>query len=57
MLVANGDNDEMVPTENTHLLAEHLPNATLSIYPDAGHGFLFQYPAEFAAEVNAFLGH
>jgi hypothetical protein len=25
------------------------------IYPDAGHGFLFQYPAEFAAVVNAFL--
>ena len=56
VLVANGDNDEMVPTKNTHLLAEHLPNATLSIYPDAGHGFLFQYPAEFAAEVNTFLG-
>ncbi|MFC8427435.1 alpha/beta fold hydrolase [Streptomyces sp. NPDC057253] len=56
VLVANGDNDEMVPTENTHLLAEHLPNATLSIYPDAGHGFLFQYPADFAREVNAFLG-
>jgi pimeloyl-ACP methyl ester carboxylesterase len=56
VLVANGDNDEMVPTKNTYLLAEHLPNAKLSIYPDAGHGFLFQYPAEFAAEVNAFLG-
>jgi len=56
VLVANGDNDRMVPTENTHLLAQHLPNATLRIYPDAGHGFLFQNPAEFAAEVNAFLG-
>jgi pimeloyl-ACP methyl ester carboxylesterase len=56
VLVANGDNDEMVPTENTYLLAEHLPNAKLSIYPDAGHGFLFQYPVEFATEVNAFLG-
>ena len=56
VLVANGDHDEMVPTPNTHLLAEHLPNARLSIYPDAGHGFLFQYPVEFAAEVNAFLG-
>jgi pimeloyl-ACP methyl ester carboxylesterase len=55
-LVANGDNDIMVPTENTYLLAEHLPNARLSIYPDAGHGFLFQYPAEFGTEVNAFLG-
>lgn len=57
VLVANGDNDEMVPTKNTYLLAEHLPNARLSVYPDAGHGFLFQYPVEFAAEVNAFLGH
>jgi pimeloyl-ACP methyl ester carboxylesterase len=55
-LVANGDNDIMVPTENTHLLGEHLPNARVSIYPDAGHGFLFQYPAEFGAEINEFLG-
>lgn len=55
-LVANGDNDIMVPTPNTYLLAEHIPNAQLRIYPDAGHAFLFQYPAEFAAEVNQFLG-
>jgi pimeloyl-ACP methyl ester carboxylesterase len=54
--VANGDNDVMVPTKNSYLLARHLPNARLSIYPDAGHGFLFQYPAEFGAEINAFLG-
>ena len=54
-LVANGDNDVMVPTVNSYLLAGHLPNATLSIYPDANHGFLFQYPHEFAGEVNAFL--
>jgi pimeloyl-ACP methyl ester carboxylesterase len=54
-LVANGDNDIMVPTVNSYLLAGHLPNAKLTIYPDANHGFLFQYPHEFAAEVNAFL--
>jgi pimeloyl-ACP methyl ester carboxylesterase len=54
-LVANGDNDIMVPTVNSYLLAGHLPNAKLSIYPDANHGFLFQYPHEFAGEVNAFL--
>ncbi|SNY47672.1 alpha/beta fold hydrolase [Paractinoplanes atraurantiacus] len=56
VLVANGDNDRMVPTKNSFLLAEHIPNARLKIYPDAGHGFLFQYSAEFAAEVNSFLG-
>jgi pimeloyl-ACP methyl ester carboxylesterase len=54
-LVANGDNDIMIPTVNSYLLAGHLPNAILRIYPDANHGFLFQYPHEFAAETNAFL--
>jgi pimeloyl-ACP methyl ester carboxylesterase len=54
-LVANGDQDGLVPTENTYLLAEHRPNAQLRIYLDAGHGFLFQHPAEFASEVNRFL--
>jgi pimeloyl-ACP methyl ester carboxylesterase len=56
-LVANGDNDLVVPTENTYLLGEYLRNARVSIYADAGHGFLFQYPAEFGTEVNEFLGH
>ena len=55
VLVANGDNDRMVPTKNSYLLAERLPNARLKIYPDAGHGFLFQYPAEFAGEIERFL--
>jgi pimeloyl-ACP methyl ester carboxylesterase len=57
VLAANGDNDAMVPTKNSYLMAEHLLNARLSIYPDAGHGFLFQYPVDFGTEVNAFLGH
>jgi pimeloyl-ACP methyl ester carboxylesterase len=54
-LVANGNNDIMVPTVNSYLLAGHLPHAELIIYPDSGHGFLFQYPHEFATEVNRFL--
>jgi pimeloyl-ACP methyl ester carboxylesterase len=54
-LVANGDNDTMMQTHNSHLLAEHLPNAQLRIYPDAGHGFLNQYPELFADDVHAFL--
>ena len=55
-LVANGDNDTMMHTENSHLLAGRLPNAQLRIYPDAGHGFLDQYPELFADDVQAFLG-
>jgi pimeloyl-ACP methyl ester carboxylesterase len=53
--VANGDNDTMMHTENSQLLAEHLPNAELRIYTDAGHGFLNQYPEQFGDEVRAFL--
>ena len=45
----------MMITENSRLLARHLPNAQLRIYPDAGHGFLDQHPEEFADDVNAFL--
>ena len=54
-LVANGDNDTMMITENSRLLAHHLPNAQLRIYPDSGHGFLDQYVELFADHVNAFL--
>jgi pimeloyl-ACP methyl ester carboxylesterase len=53
--VANGDNDTMMRTQNSHLLAERLPDAELRIYPDANHGFLNQYPELFADGVNAFL--
>jgi pimeloyl-ACP methyl ester carboxylesterase len=54
-LVANGDNDTMMHTHNSQLLTERLPNAQLRIYPDAGHGFLDQYPELFADQVHAFL--
>jgi pimeloyl-ACP methyl ester carboxylesterase len=54
-LVANGDNDTMMITENSHLLAHHLPASQLRIYPDSGHGFLDQYPEQFADHVNSFL--
>ena len=36
--------------------ADHLlPNASVKIYPDAAHGFLWQHHAEFAADVTEFL--
>ncbi|MGI5487861.1 alpha/beta fold hydrolase [Microtetraspora malaysiensis] len=54
-LVAAGDDDPMIPTVNSQLLADHLPNARLRIFSDAGHGFLFQYPRQFAALVQEFL--
>jgi pimeloyl-ACP methyl ester carboxylesterase len=56
VLVANGDNDIMVPTINSVALFEALPNAELSIFPDAGHGGIFQYHREFTAQALRFFG-
>jgi len=55
VLVANGDDDRMVPTINTRDLAKRLPNSELVIYPDAGHGGIFQYHQEFARKALDFL--
>ncbi|CAM4333105.1 Alpha/beta hydrolase fold protein [Comamonas aquatilis] len=54
-LVANGDHDRMVPSSNTYDLAKRLPNSELVIYPDAGHGGVFQYHADFVPKALAFL--
>ena len=55
VLIANGDHDRMVPTVNTYDLAKRLPNSTLIIYPDAGHGGVFQFHQDFVKQSLAFL--
>ncbi|WKL16730.1 alpha/beta hydrolase [Comamonas testosteroni] len=54
-LVANGDHDRMVPSSNTYDLAKRLPNSELVIYPDAGHGGVFQYHEDFVPKALTFL--
>lgn len=55
VLVVNGDHDRMVPTANTHDLARRLPHSTAIIYPDAGHGGIFQFHTEFVPSALDFL--
>jgi pimeloyl-ACP methyl ester carboxylesterase len=55
VFVANGDHDLMVASEHSADLAARLPNARLRIYPDSGHGGVFQYHHEFVPEVLSFL--
>ena len=45
----------MVPTENSTGMAERIPGAELVIYPDAGHGGIFQNHAAFVARARRFL--
>ncbi|MEU6323403.1 alpha/beta hydrolase [Streptomyces sp. NPDC047009] len=54
-LVVNGSHDVMVPTINSYILQQHIPGAQLIIYPDSGHGSLFQYPELFVNHVSRFL--
>jgi len=55
VLVTNGNNDAMIPTVNSFTLGTHLPNAQLIIYPDSGHGALFQRAGAFTSHVSEFL--
>jgi pimeloyl-ACP methyl ester carboxylesterase len=54
-LIVQGVKDEMIPVRNSYWLAENLPNAALFVYPDAGHGSLFQYSGSFTKHAAAFL--
>ena len=54
-LVVNGSRDLMVPTINSYILSQNIPNAQLIIYPDSGHGSLFQYPELFVKHSQLFL--
>lgn len=55
VLVANGDNDLMVASELSADMARRIPNAKLVIYPNSGHGGVFQYHQQFVPEVLEFL--
>jgi pimeloyl-ACP methyl ester carboxylesterase len=55
VLVANGDKDRMVPTPNSYDLAKRFTNAEIVIYPNSGHGGIFQYYEEFIKSVLNFL--
>jgi pimeloyl-ACP methyl ester carboxylesterase len=55
VLVMNGENDRMVPTTNTVDLDRRLPNSQLVLYPDAGHGAVFQFHEDFVKRALEFL--
>lgn len=57
VLVVNGDADVMAPTISSVELARKLPHAQLSIFPDAGHGAIFQYHGAFLDQALRFLQH
>lgn len=54
-LIANGDNDRMVPSTLSEDLHRRIPASELIIYPDSGHGGIFQHHDTFAPAAVEFL--
>jgi pimeloyl-ACP methyl ester carboxylesterase len=55
VLVVNGSDDIVIPTINSYILQQFLPDAELILYPDANHGSHFQYPELFVSHTRIFL--
>jgi pimeloyl-ACP methyl ester carboxylesterase len=55
VLVANGDHDLMVDSIHSADMARRLPNARLKIYPNSGHGGVFQHHKTFVPDALRFL--
>ncbi|HEY3572772.1 MAG TPA: alpha/beta hydrolase [Arthrobacter sp.] len=56
-LIANGDNDRMVPSVLSEDLHRRITGSELIIYPDSGHGAIFQFHDKFAPVAVEFLAH
>ena len=56
-LIANGDHDRMVPSVLSEDLHRRIPNSELVMYPDSGHGGIFQYHEDFVLAALEFLAH
>jgi pimeloyl-ACP methyl ester carboxylesterase len=54
-LIANGDNDRMVPSNLSEDLHRRIKGSELIIYPDSGHGGIFQYHEQFVPVAVEFL--
>src|SRR6202171_4829708 len=54
-LVVNGSNDVIMPTVNSYIMQQNIPDAQLIVYPDSNHGAHHQYPELFVENVTLFL--
>lgn len=56
-LIMTGDDDPLVPSENSFILKELLPHARLSVFPKGRHCFFMEFADRFNKEVVSYLGY
>ena len=54
-LIGDGSEDLMTPPANVGKMVQEISGSRSVVYPDAGHGFLFQDASAWATRINEFL--
>jgi len=57
ILIMTGEEDPLVPTENSYILKELLPGAQLSVFRKGRHCFFMEYSERFNQEVVSFFNN
>ena len=55
VIILHGDSDRMIPVANSTALAQLFPASTVTVFPNAGHGVVFQYHHDVVVAARAFL--
>ena len=55
LLLITGDQDVSTPTANSYILLDSIPNSSLVLLQDCGHGAMYQVPQRFADFILVFL--
>jgi len=55
ILIMTGDDDPLVPAQNSYILKELLPKARLYVFPKGRHCSLIEYSDRFNQEVISFF--
>ena len=54
-LILWGDKDDIFLWEDQQTLDMGIPDSTLLVYPDTGHGLHWEHPERFTADLAAFI--
>ena len=54
-LIISGEDDALIPVENSRIVAQAIPSADLVLFAKSGHAFLFQKTDEVVNKIDDFL--